>query len=79
MLTECCEKPNVKDLSQGIGERRHYYCMKCFSHHYNGKQWTAKQWDEWINGTDTTDGNVQPDGIEALPVLQDNQAQLSFD
>ena len=38
-----------KDLSQGIGPVRHYYCTKCKSHVFRGKTYSAKEWEIWIN------------------------------
>ncbi|MCK4521373.1 MAG: hypothetical protein KAU20_02280 [Nanoarchaeota archaeon] len=27
----------------------HYYCSKCQSHHYDGRYWTKKQWNKYVN------------------------------
>ena len=49
---KCCKKRQVKDLSQGLGDERHYYCIECKSHLYKGMACTRKQWDEYVNGVE---------------------------
>ena len=49
---ECCNKPRIKDLSQGIGPERHLYCQSCQSHTYKGIFYSKLEWDEWINTED---------------------------
>lgn len=49
VLANCCASPKVKDLSQGIGDGRHFYCSNCKAHLWRGRQYTAKEWDAWIN------------------------------
>ncbi len=46
----CCGSPAVKDLSQGLGENRHFYCCNCKSHKWKGSFYTRQEWEEWING-----------------------------
>lgn len=41
---QCCPSPEIKDLSQGVGELRHLYCT-------NRKAHTRREWDEWVNNT----------------------------
>lgn len=41
-----CKHENKKDLSQGLGEERHYYCSDCGSHWYRGKYWTRAEWEK---------------------------------
>lgn len=45
----CCSNPQVKDLSQGLGEHRHLYCTSCKSHAWKGTMYTRQQWDDWVN------------------------------
>jgi len=47
----CCANPMVKDLSQGLGAERHYYCQRCKAHVWRGVKYTAKEWHNWINAT----------------------------
>ena len=49
---QCCRAPQVKDLSQGLGELRHFYCAGCKAHTYRGVFYTRRQWDEWVNSED---------------------------
>jgi len=51
-MNVCCGAPETKDLSQGIGTKRHMYCSKCKSHYFNDRMWTAKEWEAWVNGGD---------------------------
>lgn len=37
------------DLTHGKGEVRNYYCVRCNLHFYNGKEWTKKEWDKYVN------------------------------
>lgn len=50
MKLTCCPKPEVNDLTNGFGDHRHLYCIKCRSHFWMGKKYTAKQWEKYING-----------------------------
>ena len=45
----CCENKQIKDLSQGLGNERHWYCSRCQAHIWKGKFYTAKEWDAWVN------------------------------
>lgn len=38
-----------KDLSQGIGPVRHYYCKKCKAHNFREKLYSADEWEAWVN------------------------------
>ena len=38
-----------KDLTQGLGETRHYYCERCKAHDYRGKIWSRQKWEAWID------------------------------
>lgn len=46
----CCNKPNIKDLSQGLSENRHYYCLNCGSHKYDDFEYTKQEWNKYVNG-----------------------------
>lgn len=46
----CCNKQNIKDLSQGLGGKRHWFCMSCRSHNYSGRQWSKVEWEYYVNG-----------------------------
>lgn len=50
----------MKDLSQGLGKGRHYYCDKCHAHYYQSyevfseivgelKWYSAKEWEKEFN------------------------------
>ncbi len=52
MAMNCCNKPNVKDLSQGLSECRHWYCISCGSHNYAGIQYSRKDWEGYVNGSE---------------------------
>lgn len=45
----CCSNPKVKDLSQGLGDDRHLYCVTCKSHTYRGQVYDRQQWEAWVN------------------------------
>ena len=45
----CCPAPQIKDLSQWLGELRHFYCAKCKAHTWRGVFYTRREWDDWIN------------------------------
>lgn len=45
----CCKNPQIKDLTQGLGSIRHYYCSTCRSHLLRDKFYTAKEWFNWVN------------------------------
>lgn len=47
-----CKHDQLKDLTQGLGESRHWFCPECKGHRYRGVWWTAKEWEMWVN-TDT--------------------------
>lgn len=49
MKKEKCDHPGKKDLTQGLGAERHYYCPNCGTHWYNNRIWTKKEWDEYVN------------------------------
>jgi hypothetical protein len=51
---QCCSHREHNDLSNGIGPKRHLLCAKCKAHFYDGKFWSAREWEEWINGEETT-------------------------
>ena len=55
----CCKKPNIKDLAQGLGEKRHLYCSNCKSHKWDGILYSKKEWSLWINT-----GEVEKDQLE---------------
>lgn len=48
-MKNCCDKPALSDLTNGIGPKRHLFCQKCKAHFYNNRQWTAKEWEAWVN------------------------------
>lgn len=39
----------VKDLTQGLGLVRNWYCPVCGAHSYNGLHYTKKQWLVYVN------------------------------
>lgn len=43
-----CEHPEKKDLTQGLGEIRNYFCPHCKMHWYRGRAWTEAEWDEYV-------------------------------
>lgn len=45
----CCSNPQIKDLSQGLGELRHLYCASCKAHTWRGVFYTRQEWDNWID------------------------------
>lgn len=51
---ECCNKKAVdfsyKKFDILDGTTPHFYCLKCGSHHHNGKKYTADEWFFYING-----------------------------
>ena len=47
----CCKNANMKDITQGQGDERHYYCSKCKSHFYKGKMYDKEEWETYINET----------------------------
>lgn len=44
----CCSRSSWRDLSQGIGERRNWYCPNCKAHFYDGRLWSTDEWSRWI-------------------------------
>ena len=38
-----CDHQNKKDLTQGLGEHRHYYCTICGWHLYKDVEYTKEQ------------------------------------
>ena len=47
-LKDCCDTPQVKDLTQGLGPDRHYYCAHCKSHLWKGEIYTKKEWEWYV-------------------------------
>lgn len=45
----CCDKPQQKDLTQGLGPDRHIYCQSCKAHQYDGKFYTRQEWEIYVN------------------------------
>jgi len=43
-----CGSHKIKDLTNGLGEGRNYYCPDCKAHYYNGRWWTRAQWEQYI-------------------------------
>lgn len=43
----CIHGDYISDWSNG--EMQHIYCHWCKSHIYNGKFYTRKEWDEYVN------------------------------
>jgi hypothetical protein len=43
-----CGHGEERDLTQGLGEERHYICMRCGMRHYRGRVWTRREWTEWV-------------------------------
>ena len=48
-LKDCCNKSNVRDVTNGYGEERHWLCDSCNCHEWKGKKYTKKEWEAWIN------------------------------
>lgn len=44
-----CKHSRKKDLTQGLGEERNFYCPTCGAHWYRGKFWTPKEWELYVN------------------------------
>jgi len=36
------------DLTQGLGEERHYFCPYCRKHYYKGREWTKEEWETYV-------------------------------
>lgn len=60
-----CKHEAKKDLTQGLGEERHWYCPACGSHWYKGVFYNKKNWDTWVNGYDTKDNRAMRQSIIA--------------
>lgn len=43
-----CNHKDKTDLSQGIGDDRHFFCPSCGAHWYNGRFWTKREWSLYI-------------------------------
>jgi len=43
-----CEHHVKTDLTQGLGETRNIYCIKCETHWYLGRSWTRVEWNEYV-------------------------------
>lgn len=48
-MMQCCKSPQIKDLSQGLGDERHYYCSACKSHLWRGAQYDRREWEDYVN------------------------------
>jgi len=48
MRNNDCDHPTKTDLTQGLGEIRNIYCIKCKMHWYRGRSWTEAEWDEYV-------------------------------
>jgi hypothetical protein len=46
---QCCKSPQIKDLSQGLSDERHYYCSACKSHLWRGVQYDRREWEDYVN------------------------------
>ena len=44
-----CSHSKKKDLTQGLGEVRHFFCPECKTHWYKDKVWTKEEWNNYIN------------------------------
>ena len=44
-----CVHRHKKDLTQGLGEERHFYCPNCKSHWYKGRLWSRAEWELYVN------------------------------
>lgn len=44
---ECCENPQLSDLSNGTGEYPNYQCKNCGSHFYKSKLYTLLEWNNF--------------------------------
>lgn len=50
LLDGCCTNSYVQDLAYGLRDgERHFYCCWCQSHAYNGRKYTKKEWETWVN------------------------------
>jgi len=43
-----CDHAEKRDLTQGLGDERQFYCSKCGTHWYKGREWSRKEWEAWI-------------------------------
>ena len=46
---EAIEKIKMDDLTHGKGGKRNYICRRCGAHYWNGKFYSIKEWQEYIN------------------------------
>jgi len=44
-----CNHKELKDLTQGLGDVRNYYCPDCEAHWYKGRVWTKEEWEIFVN------------------------------
>jgi len=44
----CCKNKKIKDLTQGLGEERHFFCVTCRAHYWRGVFYDRKQWEAYI-------------------------------
>jgi hypothetical protein len=48
-----CKHERKTDLTNGLGDRSvNIYCPDCGWHYYNDREWTAKEWFDYVNKLD---------------------------
>ena len=52
LIEACCGNPRMGDLTQGLGEKRNYYCNSCKSHVWDGVLFTRDEWDAYVSDVD---------------------------
>lgn len=43
-----CDHKSLTDLTLGKGKIRNFYCHQCGFHIYNGREFTKKEWDIYV-------------------------------
>ncbi|MBN2402009.1 MAG: hypothetical protein JXN64_06395 [Spirochaetes bacterium] len=44
-----CKHKGKQNISPYLGTEPHYYCKACGWHLYKNKEYTKKEWEEYIN------------------------------
>jgi hypothetical protein len=52
---KACKHERRKDLTNGLGVERNFYCPDCKTHWYKGKIWPEKEWNAYVNDFSDTD------------------------
>jgi hypothetical protein len=48
LMFPTCMHTSVKDLTEGKGEHRNWWCPVCETHWFKGKEYTPDEWDAWL-------------------------------